>query len=80
MITNGPCWIFSRSSQDFLLMFSEFPQDGLRIFSGCSDGSCGPGRSLRYSRSGGSDRSCESCESDRLGGSGVFWVFSFYLI
>ena len=37
--------------------------DGLRIFSGCSDGSCGPGRSLGYSRSGGSGGSCGSCGS-----------------
>ena len=58
MITNVGCWIFSRSF------------DGLRIFSGCSDGSCGPGRSLGYSRSGGSggsDGSCGSCGSSEFG-------------
>ena len=46
--------------------------DGLRIFSGCSDGSCGPRRSLGYSRSGGSggsDGSCGSCGSSEFGGS-----------
>ena len=61
MITNVGCWIFSRSF------------DGLRIFSGCSDGLCGPGRSLGYSLSGGSCGSSGfggSCESDWLGGSG----------
>ena len=55
--------------------------DGLRIFSGCSDGLCGPGRSLGYSLSGGSGGSCGSsgfggsCESDWLGGSGRPWVW-----
>ena len=43
--------------------------DGLRIFSGCSDGSCGPRRSLGYSRSGGSGGSCGSCGSSAFGGS-----------
>ena len=41
--------------------------DGLRIFSGCSDGSCGPGRSLGCCRSGGFGGFSwfgGSCESD----------------
>ena len=53
------CWML-----DFflgLLMVSGFSQDGLRIFSGCSDGSCERGGSGGFDWLGGSGRSGESC-------------------
>ena len=48
-------------------MFSGLFQDVLRMFPGCSDGSCGPGGSRGSFRSSGFGG---SCESDCLGGSG----------
>ena len=47
-------------------MFSGLFHDVLRMFSGCSDGSCGPGGSRG---SLGSSASCLSCESSGFGGS-----------
>ena len=45
MITNVGRWIFSRSSLGVLLMFSGWSLDVLRIFLGCSEGSCERGGS-----------------------------------
>ena len=54
-------------------MFSGLFNNVLKMFSGCSDGSCGPsgsGGSRRSAGSCGSSGFGGSCESEWLGGSG----------
>ena len=50
--------------------FSGLFNNVLKMFSGCSDGSCGPSGSGGSRRSAGSCGFGGSCESEWLGGSG----------